>query len=153
MIGGGEKQGREFCFLKRLLELNAWTDAVPKDDPEFQGLLEEEEPAAYPNISAKLPEVELESEEEDFQVDMDEPAPDFVNHAAMALENVGINPNERIHQTHETAADGAPGSRLPAIIKANEDEVMYKITFDLPDLLPKDDVPSTGGCLSAQECA
>jgi hypothetical protein len=36
------------------MELCRWTDAVPKDDPEFQGLLEEEEPAAYPDVSAKL---------------------------------------------------------------------------------------------------
>ncbi len=36
-----------------------WTDAVPKDNPEFQVLLEEEEPAAYPDVLAELPGVEL----------------------------------------------------------------------------------------------
>jgi hypothetical protein len=32
---------------------------VPEDDPEFQGLLENEDEAPYPDISAKLPEVAL----------------------------------------------------------------------------------------------
>jgi hypothetical protein len=54
-----------------------WTDMVPKDDHEFQGLLEEEELAAYPNMSAELPRVELEYKDEDFQVVTNEPVPDF----------------------------------------------------------------------------
>ncbi len=33
------------------------TNVVPKDDPEFQGLLKEEEPAAYLDVLAELPGV------------------------------------------------------------------------------------------------
>ncbi len=48
---------------------------VPEDDPEFQGLLEEE--ALFPEMSAKLPGVPLEEDEKDFQVVTNEPAPDI----------------------------------------------------------------------------
>ncbi len=42
-------------------------DTVPEDDPEFQGLLEEEAP--FPDIGIELPGVILEEEEEgDYQV-------------------------------------------------------------------------------------
>ena len=54
-IGLREKQGRTFRFLNRRGEPYEWTDSVPDDDPEFQGLLEDEEEAAYPNISAEPP--------------------------------------------------------------------------------------------------
>jgi hypothetical protein len=37
---------------------------VPKDDPKFQGLLNKKEGTVYPDISAKLPGVELEEEEQ-----------------------------------------------------------------------------------------
>ncbi len=42
-IGLREKQGRTFRFLNRRQEPYEWTDTVPEDDPEFQGLLEYEE--------------------------------------------------------------------------------------------------------------
>ncbi len=108
MIGAREKQGWNFRFLNRHLEPYKWTDIVPEDNPEFQGLLKEEEPAAYPNISAKLPGVELESEEENFQVVMDEPAPDFADLAAMVLENAKIDPDERLRQARDIPGDVAP---------------------------------------------
>jgi hypothetical protein len=46
------------------MEPYKWTDTVPEEDPGFQGLLKEEELAAYPDVLAKLPGVELKSEEE-----------------------------------------------------------------------------------------
>ncbi len=61
-IGEREGQGRTFRFLNRCNEPYEWTDSVPEDDPEFQGLLDDEEEAAYPEISAELPGVELEEE-------------------------------------------------------------------------------------------
>jgi hypothetical protein len=45
-INACEKQGQEFCSLNRQLEPFEWTNLVPNDDPEFQGLLEKEEPVA-----------------------------------------------------------------------------------------------------------
>jgi hypothetical protein len=65
VIGLREKQGHTFWFLNRRQEPYEWTDTVPEDDPKFQGLLKDEEEAAYPNISAELPGVELESKEVD----------------------------------------------------------------------------------------
>jgi hypothetical protein len=56
-IGLREKQRREFYFLNRSKEPYEWTNMVPKDDPEFQGLLEEE--LLFPEMSAKLPGVPL----------------------------------------------------------------------------------------------
>ena len=67
MIGEREGQGRTFCFLNRRKEAYKLMDEVPEDDGNFQGLLEDEEEAAlYPNISAKLPGVELQEEEREF---------------------------------------------------------------------------------------
>ena len=54
-----QNQGREFWFTNRCNEPFVWTDEVQEDDKEFQGLLEQEE-APYPDISAELPEIELE---------------------------------------------------------------------------------------------
>jgi len=57
-IGTREGQGRAFRFLNRRGEPYEWTDEVPEDDTEFQGLLNEnEDTAAYPDISAELPGV------------------------------------------------------------------------------------------------
>ncbi len=63
-ISAQEGQGREFWFLNQRCELYEWTDEVPKDDPKFQGLLNKKEGTVYPDISAKLPGVELEEEEQ-----------------------------------------------------------------------------------------
>jgi hypothetical protein len=53
-------------------------DEILEDDPDFQGLLDEYDcTAVYPDVSAELPGVELESEECDFQTIMDEPEPKF----------------------------------------------------------------------------
>ena len=55
-IGSREKQGCTFRFTYE------WTDSVPEDDPDFQGLLEDDE-APFPDISTELPGVPLEEEE------------------------------------------------------------------------------------------
>ncbi len=54
-----------------------------EDDPEFQGLLEEEAP--FPEMSAELLGVPLKEDEEDFQVVTKEPSPDFKTLAVAAL--------------------------------------------------------------------
>jgi hypothetical protein len=116
---------------------------VPEDDPEFQGLLEEE--ASFPEMSAKLPGVPLKEDEEDFQVVTKEPAPDFKTFAAAALDNAGINTRDCL-RTGQDAAEGAgrglPGSapaNAPRVIEAKPDKIVYDITFELPNaglLLP-----------------
>jgi len=56
-IGKREKQGWTFRFLNRRGEPYEWTDEVPEDDPDFQGLLDEDEGTAmYPDISAEIQE-------------------------------------------------------------------------------------------------
>jgi hypothetical protein len=94
VIGLREKQGRTFWFLNRRQEPYEWTDTVPEDDPEFQGLLKDKEEAAYPDISAELPGVELESKEVNYAAVTDEPVPNFEQLAATALNNSGINPQD-----------------------------------------------------------
>ena len=59
-IGKKENQGNEFRFLNRNKEPFDWTDEVPDNDGEFQGLLGEEAP--FPDISSELPGVILEDE-------------------------------------------------------------------------------------------
>jgi hypothetical protein len=90
-IGLRKKQGRVFRFLNRRQEPYKWTNAVPEDDPEFQGLLEDNKEAAYPDISTEPPRVELESEETDCAAVTDEPDPDFEQLATTTLDNAGIN--------------------------------------------------------------
>ena len=129
-IGEREKQGWTFRFLNRRGEPYEWTDEVPEDDPDFQGLLDENEGTAmYPDVSAELPVVELEAEEREYQTIMDEPEPDFRDLAGTALYNAGIDTNAMIQNAQGDAMLQATG---PALI-ADEDEVMYKLTFDLSD--------------------
>ena len=68
--------------------------------PDFQGLLKD--PAPYPDLSSELPGVTLEDDDVDLQVVTDEPEPDFVELAAAALDNAGIN----MHTNHKTRKRG-----------------------------------------------
>ena len=96
-IGKREGQGRAFQFLNLSGEPYEWTDAVPEDDPEFQGLLDENEnTAVYPDISAELPGVTLEEQEHKFQTITEEPEPEFRDFADAALHNAGINADEAL---------------------------------------------------------
>jgi hypothetical protein len=119
---GQGKQGRTFRFLNRWAEPYKWTDEVPDNDSEFQGLLDKEETAPYPDISAEPPGVELESEESDFQLITDDLEPDFCELVAAALDNAGINPTERytcyerewsyaMHSDFELSVTNPDGSR------------------------------------------
>ena len=62
-IGAQEKQGQDFCFNNRSKQPYKWTDVVPEDDPEFQGLLEDKEAISL-DINAELPGVELEEDKD-----------------------------------------------------------------------------------------
>ena len=73
---------------------------MPEDDPDFQGLLEEPEVAPFPDVSADLPGVTVEDEDVHEEVVSDESEPDFAELAAAALENAGINANQRNRRLH-----------------------------------------------------
>ena len=111
-IGEREGQGRTFRFLNRRKEPYEWADSMPEDDPEFQGLLENDDKAPYPDVSAKLPGVALEIEERNFTLVTDEPGEDFLNLAGAALHNAGINADQRIND----APNFNDKHRTPAII-------------------------------------
>ena len=83
----------------------------------------------YPDVSAELPGVLLESKERDFQTIVDKPEPDFQDLAGAALHNAGIDTNEMIRNA-QGAHVQAP---VPAPIEAKGDEIIYEITFDLLD--------------------
>jgi hypothetical protein len=121
-----------FCFLNRHREPYSWTDEVPEDDANFQGLLENEEEAVYLDISAELPGVVLETEEQDYALVSDEPETDFRELAEAALHNAGINANDRIRTARAAAARIAADGNRPAVV-ANENKIVYEITFDLLD--------------------
>ena len=133
-IGLCERQGRDFRFLNRSKEPYEWTDEIPEDDPDFQGLLEE--PAPYPDLSAELPGVLLDEEDVDLPVVTDDPEPDFAELAAAALENAGINARNRLQAAQQrpesTAEPTAAPTAGPAFIDAGNNEIVYEITFDLP---------------------
>jgi hypothetical protein len=137
-IGLREKQENNFQFLNRSKEPYEWMDTVLEDNLEFQGLLEEEAP--FPDVSAKLPGVTLEEEEEgDYQVVTTEAKPAFETLATGALENARIDAAKQIWAARSTADAVDDASVIaaqpdgPRLIEANEDKIMYKITFDLPN--------------------
>jgi hypothetical protein len=151
-IGLRKRQGRTFCFLNQQLAPFEWTDSVPEDDDKFQDLLEEED-GAFPDISAKLPGVELEAEEAAFQTVEDEPDPLFEELAAAALDNVGINSQEQLRSA--CAADENRRAEIsPAMIEPEEDEIVYEITFNMPDaglqggiLYKADEIPAAAAAV------
>jgi hypothetical protein len=130
-IGAKEKQGRTFRFLNQQAQPYEWTDEVPEDNLEFQGLLEEEEAAPYPDLSAEPPGVELEHEEAKFTTITKEDKPDFWALATAALDNAGIDPNVRIQAASNHINNNADQQGL-AFVEANQDKIVYEITFDLP---------------------
>jgi hypothetical protein len=107
-------------------------DAVLEDDPEFQGLLKDDKEAAYPDISVESSGVELESEETDCAAVTDEPEPDFEQLATTTLDNAGIDPQDCLCAA-QAAAAAAPLRAGPALVEANDNKIIYKITFDLPN--------------------
>jgi len=144
-IGARERQGREFRFLNRRNEPYEWTDEVQEDDPEFQGLLDEnEDTVVYPDIGAELPGVELEEDERDFQTVTVEPEPEFLELAGTALHYAGIDATGAIRRAQENDLSQAQGPPLvPPLVEADDNELVYEITLDIPDagLLPADDDP------------
>jgi hypothetical protein len=78
---------------------------VPKDDPKFQGLLKKEAP--FPDISAEIPGVPLEEEEEEYQVVTDILKPGFEELAAAALNNARIDAEAPMRRAAMNAAKAA----------------------------------------------
>ncbi len=72
--------------------------------------------------------MELESKEVNYAAVTDEPVPNFEQLAATALNNASINPQDCLR-----AARAAAGRTTPTLVEADEDKIVYKITFDLPD--------------------
>ncbi len=73
--------------------------------------------------------MELEEEQSDFTPVTDEPEADFRELASAALHNSGINADNRIR----AALGAATEHNTPAVIESNEDELVYEVTFELPD--------------------
>ncbi len=132
-IGEREGQGQTSRFLNQQKELYKWTDEVPEDDTDFQGLLKNEEEAVYSDVSTELPGVELEAEERDFTPVSDEPEADFRELVAAVHHNAGIGTEERLRTAQEAASNAPGGVHQPAVVEADEDKIVYEITFDLPD--------------------
>jgi hypothetical protein len=108
-------------------------DVVPEDDPKFQDLLEGgEEVTLYPDISAELPGVELEEKERECQTVPDKPEPDFCELAAAALHNTGIIADDSVRAAGALGATDMERGDA-ALAEADKDEIVYKITFDVPD--------------------
>ncbi len=129
-IGVQEAQGWEFRFLNWNKDAFTWTDEVPADDPAFQGLLKEEE-AVYPDITAELPGVPLEEEVVDHRAVTDKDEPNFRVLVARVLDNANIDPAAHSRAAHTVEAQ--PVTPGPALIDADEDEIICKLMFDLPD--------------------
>jgi hypothetical protein len=128
-IGKRDGQGRAIRFLNQRGEPYQWTDEVPEDDLEFQGLLDEaEDTSVYPDVSSELLGVALEEQERNFQTITEEPEPDFQDLAEATLRNAGINADAALQRAN---LENAP--RGPAVVEAKDDEIIYEITCNLPD--------------------
>jgi hypothetical protein len=88
--------------------------------------------AVYPDISAELTGVDLEEVEQEYQMVMDEPKPDFWDIVGAALHNAGINAEDMLHAARAQAADKAQRQGL-ALVEADEDKIVYKISSNLPN--------------------
>jgi hypothetical protein len=86
--------------------------------------------AVYPDISVELPGVDLEEDEQEYQMVMDKPKPDFWDLAGAALHNAGINAQDMLCAARAQAANKVQWQG-PALVKADEDKIVYKITFNL----------------------
>ncbi len=99
--------------------------------------MDAEEAVAYPDISAKLPGVELTSKEDDYPAITEEPEADLQHLAAAALDNVGINTVAWLRAARDLADAAtigiAPQNPRAALVEADEDKIVYEITFNLPD--------------------
>jgi hypothetical protein len=95
-IGEHEGQRPTFRFLNQQKGPYEWTDEVPEDDTDFQGLLKDEEEAVYPDVTTELQGVELKAEERDFTPVSDELEADFKELTAAVLHKAGINTEEQL---------------------------------------------------------
>jgi hypothetical protein len=99
-IKAQEKQGCEFCFLNWWQEAFEWMVKVPKDNPEFQGLLENESSAAaiYLDVAAELPGLKVENDDDgqSLHVVLDDKELDFCNLATAASDIAGMDPADRM---------------------------------------------------------
>jgi hypothetical protein len=119
-IGEKEGQGQAFKFHNTKNDPFAWTDEVPKDNPQFQGLLDDEAP--FPDVYTELPGVELERDAvlEPTDAVEDKPEPAFEQQAAAALENADINIAQCIRE----------GSDRPGVVGVEPGEIVYEIQLD-----------------------
>ena len=104
-----------------------WTDEVPDDDGEFQGLLGEEAP--FPDVSSELPGVVPKDEIVGPATALEEdPEPAFEEKDAASLDNSGIQVDEQL------CADRAQAATVPIVV-AWPDEIMYEVELgtDEPD--------------------
>ncbi len=77
--------------------------------------------------------MELKAEERDFTPVSDEPEADFRELVAAALHNAEINMEEQLWAVREGASNVPVNVHQPAVVKANEDEIVNEITFDFPN--------------------
>ncbi len=91
--------------------------------------------------------MELTSEEDDYPAITEEPEADFQHLAAAALDNAVVNTVawlRTVRDLVDAAAIGiAPQNPRAALVEANKDKIVYKITFDLPDAGLEPDIEPT----------
>ena len=126
-ISKKDNQGKEFRFLNQNKEPFDWTDEVPDNDGEFQGLLGEE--ATFSDISSELPGVILKDELVGHTIALDEETePAFEAKAAAALDNSDIQVDEQLRASQTQVAT------VPIVV-SQPDEIMYEVELgtDEPD--------------------
>ena len=79
--------------------------------------------ALYPDISTKLPRVELEEDEREYQTVTDKPKANFSDLANAALHNAGINADNAVQGAQAQAAVDVEWQG-PVLVEANADKIV-----------------------------
>jgi hypothetical protein len=91
--------------------------------------------------------VELTSKEDDYPAITEEPEADFQHLVAAALDNAGIDTVARLRAARDlvdaTAIGIASQNLREALVEADKDKIVYKITFNLPDADLEPDIEPT----------
>jgi hypothetical protein len=74
----------------------------------------------------------MEEEEDSTHAVIEEGELDFRDLAARALEKTGMKTEERMRVANNLPPTALPQDR-PALVEANNDEIMYGLTFNLPN--------------------
>ncbi len=102
-------------------------------------------------MRVELPGVPLEDDFKDGPAVVPDNEPDFWAMAARALENAWIDQDARLRAAQNVPVAHVVPAEGPALINAKEDEVIYVLTFDLPNAGLQQPATALGGAVVIEQ--